>query len=314
MEGILDSMTNYRKASVVVLSGGVGGARMARGFDVIPVDATVVVNVGDDARIHGVHVSADLDTVVYTLAGIEGEHGWGRRADSFHVMEELTVLGADTTFRIGDLDLATCLKRSIAMGEGVPLSTITRDLAKAFGVRSMVLPVTDDRVRTRVKTAEGWLDFQEYFVIRSHRDAVQALDYVGAATAEAAPGVLDAIDRADLVVIAPSNPPLSIWPMLAIPPIRTAVENHPKVVAVSPLFGGMALKGPAADVMTALGLPAGNAGVVEAYREVIHGLVVDSGDAADADELGLPVLVADTRVTAPGDAARLAREIVEWRT
>lgn len=314
MEGILDSLTNYRKASVVILSGGVGGARMARGFDVIPVDATVVVNVGDDALIHGVHVSADLDTVVYTLAGIEGEHGWGRRDDTFHVMDELAALGTDTTFRIGDRDLAACLKRSTAMAEGVPLSTITREFAKAFGVRSTVTPVTDDPVRTRVETADGWLEFQEYFVIRSHRDKVRGLDFVGAAEAGVAPGVLEAIARADVVVIAPSNPPLSIWPMLAIPQVETAVADHPNVVAVSPLFGGLALKGPAADVMTALGLPPGNAGVVEAYRAVIDALVVDVGDAADAVGLGLPVLVADTRVAAPDDAARLAGEILEWRT
>ncbi|NNF64249.1 MAG: 2-phospho-L-lactate transferase [Acidimicrobiia bacterium] len=307
-------MTNYRKASVVVLSGGVGGARMARGFDGIAVDATVVVNVGDDARIHGVHVSADLDTVMYTLAGIEGELGWGRRNDTFHVMNELANLGVDTTFRIGDLDLATCMKRSAALAEGVPLSTITRDFTKAFGVRSTVLPVTDDPVRTRVRTTDGWLDFQEYFVIRQHQDRVQELDFAGAATAEVAPGVIEALTSAELVVIAPSNPPLSIWPMLAIPAITTAVADHPNVVAVSPLFGGRALKGPAAEVMASLGLQEGNRGVVESYRGMIDGLIVDTGDAVDADTLGLPVLVADTRVASPNDAARLATEILEWRT
>lgn len=302
---------------VTLLSGGVGGARAARGFTAVvdPDDLTVVVNVGDDDRIHGVHVSADLDTVVYTLAGMQGPHGWGLADDTFDTMDRLTALGIDTSFRIGDRDLATCLARTIALDAGTPLHEITATIAGALGVAHRVLPVTDDPVRTRLRTTgDEWLAFQEYFVARGQRDEVAEVRYEGAADARPAPGVTSAIAEADLVVIAPSNPPLSIWPMLAVPGVRDAVANAGRVIAISPLFGGKALKGPADRVMASLGLPHGTAGILAAYDDLLDDLVVDTGDAADAD-LGDSVAIhaTDTRVPDLESSTRLAAYIMGLR-
>ena len=296
--------------------GGVGGARMARGLAAVldPDHLAIVVNVGDDDTLYGVEVSPDIDTVVATLAGIEGPHGWGRRDDSFAVMNELDRLGVDTKFRLGDTDLAACLERTISRASGEPLSEITLRIAHSLGVRHPVIPVTDDRLRTRIITTEGErLDFQDYFVARGHRDRVAALEFDGAADSKPAPGVVDAIAGADLVLIAPSNPPLSVWPMLAVPGIEETLRSATSVIGVSPLFEGKALKGPAADVLESLGFPAGNRGVVEAYRGLLDELVVDSGDAADAASLGAAVRVADTRIIDPDAAARFAREILEFQ-
>jgi LPPG:FO 2-phospho-L-lactate transferase len=302
---------------VVLLSGGVGGARLARGLAaVLPQDRlTVVVNVGDDERVYGVHVSPDVDTVVYTLAGIEGPHGWGIAGDTFTVMDALAALGADTAFRLGDRDLATCLRRTAALDGGVPLSVVTGEIAAAVGVAPRILPATDDPVATRVRVDDGWIDFQEYFVVRGHRDEVRDLDY-GADAARPAPGVVEEIDRADVVVIAPSNPPLSIWPMLAVAGLREAVaaaHDRVPVVAVSPLFGGRALKGPADRVMAARGLPPGNRGVAAAYAGLISHLVIDAGDADDVAGLagtGLTVTATDTRIAAAGPAAAFASRLL----
>ena len=297
---------------IVELSGGVGGARLARGLSALEeVELSVVVNVGDDDRIHGLYVCPDLDTVVYTLAGVEGPQGWGRAGDTFFANDELARFGVDNSFRLGDRDLALNLFRTDLLHRGEPLSQVIRRIAEAFGLATSILPACDDPIRTRVRIEDGrWLSFQEYFVTRRHRDRVVELDYEGAATAEPAPGVVEAIEGADLVVIGPSNPPLSIWPILAVEGIRKIVEAHPKVVAVSPLLGGKALKGPADQVMASLGLAPGNAGVVEAYAGLVDTLVVDEGDAADAGRLtGVDVLVTDTRIPDGASARRLASEI-----
>ncbi|MEX0826314.1 MAG: 2-phospho-L-lactate transferase [Acidimicrobiia bacterium] len=299
---------------MTLLSGGVGGARAARGFASVlaPEELTVIVNVGDDERIHGVHVSADLDTVVYTLAGVEGPHGWGRADDTFTVMEALERLGVDTTFRLGDVDLATCLARTQALDSGETLSSITDRTARVLGVRHRVLPATDDQLRTKVRTAQGeWCGFQEYFVLRGNRDEVAEVDFEGAEHAKPAPGVVEAIEEADLVVIAPSNPPLSIWPILAIREIHDTVLSAPRVVAVSPLFGGKALKGPADRVMASLGLPAGTAGVLTAYRALLSDLIVDQGDADEEVDSGeVKIHHMDTRIAHPDAAARFAAEVL----
>ena len=299
---------------VTLLSGGVGGARAARGFGRVldPGELTVIVNVGDDDRIHGVHVSADLDTVVYTIAGVEGPEGWGRDGDAFAVMEALDALGVDTTFRIGDWDLATCLARTAALDSGDPLSAITARIAASLGVEHRVIPATDDHLRTRVRSSGGeWMAFQEYFVMRGHEDDVDEIEFEGAEHATPAPGVVAAIEDADLVVIAPSNPPLSIWPILAIREIHDAVLAHPRVIAVSPLFGGKALKGPADRVMATLGLPAGTAGVLAAYRALLSDLIVDTGDAAENVDAGsVTVHALDTRIAEPDAAERFARKIL----
>jgi LPPG:FO 2-phospho-L-lactate transferase len=271
----------------------------------------LIGNVGDDDLIHGVHVSADLDTVLYTLAGIEGPHGWGIGEDSFTVVDRLETLGVDTTFRLGDRDLATCLFRTGMLGSGHTLSEVLEKLRSAFGVETRILPATDDPVRTRVRIPDGrWLAFQEYFVQRGHRDRVVEVEYTGASNAVPAPGVVDAIAAADVVVIAPSNPPLSIGPIIAVPEIRRSLAAKGRVIAISPLFGGKALKGPADRVMASLGLPPGNAGVLEAYADLISDLIIDTEDASDKQRLpgSVEVHATDTRLGSEDEARRFA----EW--
>lgn len=295
---------------VVELSGGVGGARLARGFaGLLDTELTVIVNVGDDDTIHGLHVAADIDTVLYTLAGMEGPEGWGRAGDTFAFNEELARFGVDNRFRLGDRDLALIVSRTSQLGEGRRLSEVTADHARSLGVEASVVPATDDPLRTQVRLDSGWTAFQEYFVIRQNRDAVHEVAYRGADAAVPAPGVLEAIAAADLVVIAPSNPPLSIWPILAVPGVRDAVAAHPRVVAVSPLFGGKALKGPADRVMATLGLPPGNQGVAQAYDGLVDLLVVDTGDA-DGIVAGPETVALDTRITNPDAAVRFAATMV----
>lgn len=273
-----------------------------------------MVNVGDDERIYGVHVAADLDTVTYTLAGIEGPLGWGIVDDTFNVMAGLETLEVDTSFRLGDRDLALCLRRTQMLDDGVPLSMVTDEIRSALGVGPTILPATDDELRTRINTVEaGWMAFQDYFVRRGHRDEVIGLEYAGSSEALPAPGVIEAITTADTVLVAPSNPPLSIHPILAISGIRQAVASAPKVIAVSPLFGGKALKGPADRVMASIGLPAGNAGVLAAYSGLISDLVIDTADAADADTLAGEVRIhsTDTRFTQAEPATRFARWLLD---
>jgi len=303
------------KPGVLLLSGGVGGARLARGFSRLEEwETTVVVNTGDDDWVYGVYVAPDLDTVVYTLAEAEGPQGWGLVDETWQVMESLSGFPIDTTFRLGDRDLATNLFRTMRIGEGKPLSLITGEIAAAFGLGMKLLPATDQPLRTKLRTAAGeWLDFQEYFVRRQHRDRITRIRFDGAEAARPVPGVIEAIGAAQAVIIAPSNPPLSIWPILAVPGIRSALEAADTVIAVSPLFGGKALKGPAADVMDSLGLPPGNRGVVEAYRGLLSGLVVDTGDAGDVgflSDMGLGAWATDTRIADPAASARLAAEIM----
>ena len=298
---------------VVELSGGVGGARLARGLAAIAaVDLTVIVNVGDDESNHDLHVSPDLDTVVYTLAGVEGELGWGRRQDTFVTNEELGRFGLDNTFQLGDKDLALKLYRSQRMRLGDPLSEITRSVLSFFAVDTPVLPATDDRVRTKIGIEDDeWLSFQNYFVHRQQEDEVRALRFEGADTSVPAPGVAEAINAADAVVIGPSNPPLSIWPILAVPGIREAVAAHRRVTAVSPLFGGKALKGPADRVMASLGLPPGNEGVAEAYLGLIDSLVIDTADIADAATIpGVKITAIDTLIGDTESAATLSLAIL----
>jgi LPPG:FO 2-phospho-L-lactate transferase len=309
-----DPGVHQSSTPIALLSGGVGGARLARGLaPLLGDDLTVIVNVGDDEEVYGVHVSADLDTVLYTLAGREGPHGWGLAGDTFTVIDTLGSLGADTAFRLGDRDLAHCLHRTERLRRGDPLSSITADVARALGVTARLVPATDERLRTIIETDDGErLAFQEYFVTRRHRDAVDGLHFDGAPDTRPAPGVLDAIDAAVAVVIAPSNPPLSIWPILAVPGIRGALERADRVIAVSPLFGGKALKGPAEAVMRTLGLAPGNAGVLAAYDGIITDLVIDRQDAEDADHLegDVRIHVEDTRIGEPAAAIRFAEHLL----
>jgi LPPG:FO 2-phospho-L-lactate transferase len=289
---------------------------MARGLAAVadPADLTIIVNVGDDDVMYGLNVSPDLDTVTYTLAGVEGPYGWGLRDDSFVVMDRLAELDVDTTFRLGDRDLATCLERTNAYRRGGSLASFTSRMTASLGIAHTVLPVTDDRVRTRVQVSDGsWLDFQDYFVKRHHADQVRSLAFRGAERALPADGVLEAIEAASAVVIAPSNPPLSIWPILAMDSVKRAIEAKDIVVAVSPLFAGRALKGPAATVMADLGLPPGNAGVLAAYNGLVTHLVVDrvdSGDVTTLESDNLTIVATDTRIGDVVSGARLATQIL----
>jgi LPPG:FO 2-phospho-L-lactate transferase len=289
---------------------------MARGLAALDdIDLTVVVNVGDDEVVYGLHVSPDLDTVVYTLAGVEGPEGWGLTADTFTVMKRLSLFGTDTRFRIGDRDLATHLFRTQELLAGATLSDVTARTAAALGVPGTILPATEDTLRTMIKTAGGeWLSFQEYFVMRRHEDEVADLRFEGAAMAAPAPAVITAIEAAEAVIIGPSNPPLSIWPILAIRDIASAIEAADRVMAVSPLIGGRALKGPADRVMASLGLPGGNAGVVAAYGALLNDLVIHTGDAnerAELGKLGVKIHVGDTRIADPTAAWSFAEWLVD---
>jgi LPPG:FO 2-phospho-L-lactate transferase len=303
---ILESNGDYFNHRVALLAGGVGGAKMARALRSVlqPGMLSVIVNVGDNAERHGVHVAADPDTVLYTLSERVGPHGWGRADDTFHVMNEISKLGGDTSFTLGDKDFALCGLRAARLASGEPLSSITTDFARRFGLGDVsLLPASDDPVETHVQILDGsWLDFQTYFVDRHHADAVPALAFHGSTTATPAPGVVEAISMADVVVIAPSNPPLSIWPILAIDEIETAVKDHANVAAVSPLFDGRPLKGPADTVMEGVGLSRGTRGILEAYSGLLSTLFVDLTDADDAmlaDEYRVRIVPADTRLAGP---------------
>jgi len=297
-----------------MLSGGVGGARLARGLAAVPgVDLTVIVNVGDDEQVYGLNISPDLDTVVYTLAGVEGPEGWGRSHDRFRVMHHLAGFEVDTSFRLGDADLATNLFRTARLAEGWPLSRITEAVAGAFGLTARILPATDDNLRTQLLTADGWRTFQDYFVLRRHADDVLDIRFVGASESSPAPGVLEALAATEAVIIGPSNPVLSIWPILAIPELSEALEAAGRVLAVSPLFAGRALKGPADRVLAGFGYASGNRGVIEAYGGLITDFVLDVGDAEEANTLtGLvrSIQAVPTRISSPEAALRLGEFVI----
>jgi LPPG:FO 2-phospho-L-lactate transferase len=268
---------------VVVLSGGVGGARFLRGVvdAVDPVDVTAVVNVGDDLEALGLFVSPDLDSVVYALAGLaDEERGWGRADETWNALATVEALGGDSWFRLGDRDLGLHLVRTQALRAGEPLSKVTAQLTAALGVEATILPATDDALRTWLDTPNGSFDFQHWFVARGHRDPVDRVRFEGATAARPAPGVLEALHEADLVLIAPSNPYVSIAPILAVERIRSALERRRvPCVAVSPLIGGKAVKGPAADMLARLEGGTTPAHVAQCYPGLIDALVVDEADA-----------------------------------
>ena len=257
--------------------------------------------------------------MLYTLSDSVGPNGWGRADDTFAVMDELTKLGVDTSMSLGDKDMALCALRASRLAAGEPLSSITADLANRFGIGDLtLLPATDDPLETYVQTDAGeWLDFQTYFVDRHHSDRVTALAYHGSSEASPAPGVIEAIGGADVLVIAPSNPPLSIWPILAVDAIDAAVRVHPQTVAVSPLFGGKPLKGPADAVMNGVGLPSGTDGVLHAYSGLIQTLFIDHEDESDAslgNGYNVQVIAADTRLDHDGGPAFATTLLNEMKT
>ncbi|MCU0270683.1 MAG: 2-phospho-L-lactate transferase [Acidimicrobiales bacterium] len=299
---------------ITVLCGGVGAARYLAGVlqVVDPAQVTAIVNVGDDLELHGLHVSPDLDTVTYTLAGaINPETGWGLVGETWQAMETLGRYGGVTWFNLGDRDLGTHLYRTHRLDAGAALSTVTAEIVRAWGLALRVLPVTDDRVRTRVTVSgEGEIGFQEYFVQRRHAVPVTAVRLDGVEAATPAPGVLEALDAAETVVIAPSNPLVSIEPVLAVPGVRAAVAaRRDDVVAISPIVAGSALKGPADRMLRELGHEASVVGVARLYRDLAGVLVVDEADAdraAAVEAEGLRCVVAPTVMSDPARAAALA--------
>jgi LPPG:FO 2-phospho-L-lactate transferase len=265
---------------VVVLCGGLGGSRcvdaLARAAG--PEEVTAIGNVGDDVEILGLHVSPDLDTVLYTLAGLlDEERGWGVRDETYSVLAMAGALGAETWFTLGDRDIGLHLVRTRWLRAGKPLSEVTRRLAEALDVHVTLLPATDDPLRTKVVTEEGELDFQDWFVARGHRDRVLAIRFEGAESARPAPGVVEAIEAAELVLIAPSNPFVSIAPILAVPGLREAVGAK-RVAAISPLVGGKAFRGPLAEMLESLGHARSPAAVAGVYGDLVDVFVVAPGD------------------------------------
>ena len=275
---------------VAVLSGGVGGARFVRGLieSLPPADVTVIGNVGDDVEVLGVHVSPDLDSVLYVLAGLnDEERGWGRAGETWNALETVSGLGGEDWFRLGDLDLGLHLVRTQALRAGVPLSAVTRRLGEALGVETPLLPATDDELRTWLDTPAGSFPFQEWFVARGHRDEVDRVRFEGADEAAPAPGVLDALREADVILIAPSNPYVSVGPILAVAGIRAALaEREVACVAVSPLIGGRAVKGPADRMLARMAGGTSPAHVTDCYKDLIDAIVVDEADVDDLEGLG----------------------------
>jgi len=303
---------------VTALAGGTGAAKLLRGLAVVldPSALRVVVNTGDDAELWGLHVSPDLDSVMYALAGVlDSGRGWGRADETFRCLSAMAAYGEPTWFGLGDRDLATHLVRTRALREGQSLSTITAGLCRALGVTPRVLPMSDNAVRTTIRTPEGRLGFQEYFVRDKCQVDVVGVDYDGAERASPAPGVLDAIREADVVVVCPSNPVTSIGPILAVPGVAEALAStRARVIGVSPIIAGAAVSGPAGALMRARGLPVSPVGVARAYARWLSTLLVAREDAGYTAELGaLGVTAVSTDVMMP-DAAReiaLARVVLE---
>jgi LPPG:FO 2-phospho-L-lactate transferase len=298
---------------VAVLSGGVGGARFLRGLiDVLPqADITVIGNVGDDLELLGLHVSPDLDTVLYTLSGAgDAERGWGRADESWRALDTVAQLGGDTWFLLGDRDIGLHLYRTEALRGGEPLSAVMARIAKGFGLDLALLPSTDDPLRTWVDTPAGSFPFQQWFVARRHEDEVDGIRYLGAEEAQPAPGVLEAIAAADLLLVTPSNPYVSIEPILSVAAIRQAVAaRQVPCVAVSPLIGGKAVKGPADRMLTRLAGGTTAAHVAGCYAGLIDALVLDEQDADDAPAvaaLGVRPVVARTLMRDPATRRALA--------
>ena len=289
---------------VTALAGGTGAAKLLRGLaSARPQhELTIIGNTGDDTEIWGLHVSPDLDTVMYALAGrLDAMRGWGVADDTFRCLEAMGDLGAETWFNLGDRDLATHLYRTRALGDGTPLSAVTTELCRRLGVAARILPMSDDPVRTRVRTPDGWLSFQEYFVREKAQVRVLDVEYAGAAASRPAPGVLEAIREADLVVVCPSNPVTSVGPVLAVPGMAQALAAvRSRVVAVSPIVGGAAVSGPAGELMRARGLPVSPVGVAAAYAPWLGTLVIDRSDAArvpELERLGVRPVLADILMT-----------------
>jgi LPPG:FO 2-phospho-L-lactate transferase len=304
---------------IVALAGGVGAARLLRGMvdEVPPAEITAIINTGDDTDLHGLHISPDLDTVMYTLAdAINTETGWGLAGETWRVMETLGARGGVTWFNLGDQDLATHLYRTQRLSEGAALGAVTAELAASFGVEVGLVPVTDDRLRTRVQLAEGpEVGFQEYFVRLRHQVAVSGIRFEGAERATPGPGVLDALEGGDPIVVCPSNPVVSIGPLLAVPGILDRLEQRrDRVIGVSPIIAGAAVKGPADRLLVEMGFESSVVGVARWYASWMGTLVIDEADAelaASVEAEGVRCIVAPTLMSDRKRSAALARTVLD---
>jgi len=299
---------------IVVLTGGTGGAKFVNGLQQVipPGDLTIIVNTGDDDEWWGLHVSPDIDSIMYVLAGtLSSERGWGVRGDTFHCLQAMKELGEPIWFSVGDRDLAIHLLRTKLLSQGLTLSQATRTIAGRLGLRSRILPMSDQPVETRIETPTGEISFEEYFVQRWYQDPVKSVRFAGASEAKPAPGVTDVIACAQAVLIAPSNPITSIGPILAVPGIREALcKTSAPVVAVSPVIGSAAVSGPAATLMAAQGLDVSIAGIAHAYRDFLDVLIVDDSDSERAQSLNsqhLQTHCTNILMRTVEDKARIAR-------
>ena len=315
-------MTANRAETVAVVAGGVGAARFLRGLLRVrrPADVAAIVNVGDDFTLHGLNISPDLDTVTYTLAEqINRETGWGRAGESWRVLTELGRLGGQDWFQLGDLDLALHLYRTQRRSEGAPLSEVTGEIAASFDLELTLLPVSDDPIQTRITPAEpagaAEIDFQDYFVAQRHGISIRSVRFAGIETARPAPGVTEALESAAVVVVAPSNPFVSIGPVVAVPGVREILaQRRHRVVAVSPIVGGASVKGPAGAMMRELGHEPSAVGVARLYAPFAGTLVIDNTDrdlASAVSDAGISPVVTDTIMSSPERAAALARTTLD---
>ncbi|TMC15776.1 MAG: 2-phospho-L-lactate transferase [Chloroflexi bacterium] len=298
----------------VVLAGGVGAARFLQGVvQVIPQEQlTVIVNTGDDRNFYGLHVSPDIDTVLYTLAGmVDQTHGWGIRNDTYHTMSQLTSYGNEDWFMLGDRDLATHIHRTNLLRQGKTLSAVTEDLRAHLGLKLRILPMSDQPVATHIQTSAGLLHFQEYLVKRRCIDEVQDIMFIGAKEAKPAPGVLDALKEADAILIAPSNPLVSIGSILAVPGIHDVLhETSGMVVAISPIVRGVPIKGPADKLMRGMQIEVSAVGVTHCYRDFLDVMIIDEQDAhiaGEIEDLGIPTVVTNTIMSDLAAKTNLAR-------
>jgi LPPG:FO 2-phospho-L-lactate transferase len=303
---------------IVVLAGGVGAARFLQGLvQVVPQDQiTVIGNTGDDREFYGLHVSPDLDIVTYTLSGVVDEtRGWGIQNDTYNTMSQLTQYGNEDWFMLGDRDLATHIHRTNLLRQGKTLSEVTDDLRKQFGLGFRLLPMTDQPMATHIRTPIGLLHFQEYMVKRRCADEVQDVVYVGAEEARPAPGVLEALKKADTILLAPSNPIVSIGSILAVPGIHDALhEASAMIVAVSPIVAGAPIKGPADKLMSGLGMEVSAVGVARCYRDFLDIMVIDQQDshlASEIEDLGIPTVTTNTIMRDRENKVALARTVLE---
>jgi LPPG:FO 2-phospho-L-lactate transferase len=302
---------------ITVLTGGTGGAKFVDGLRQVvpPEQLTIIVNTGDDLLWWGLYVSPDIDSITYVLSGLlSRERGWGVKGDTFYCLQAMGQLGQPIWFHTGDRDLAVHVLRSKLLAEGKTLSEVTTEISDQLGVKSRILPMSDSRVETRVGTPVGELSFEEYFVQRWYQDPVESIRFAGAADAEPAPGVIDAVLEADIVLVAPSNPVTSIGPILAVPGIKDALQkSNARVAAISPIIAGEAVAGPAGILMASQGLEVSVAGVAHAYHDFLDMLVIDVRDSESEKALrqsGLRVHVTKTLMRTPEDKAELATSVL----